>query len=57
MANGNGESDARDAGRRWWTPAARVRVFVARHETLLWWLHSLYVLGLGALVMWLGARN
>jgi hypothetical protein len=47
----------RDAGRRWWTPPARVRAFVARHETLLWWAHSLYVLGLGALVMWLGARN
>ena len=34
-----------------------MRAFVARHETLLWWLHSLYVLGLGAVVMWLGARN
>jgi hypothetical protein len=45
------------AGRRWWTPPARVRAFVARHETALWWLHSVYVLGLGAIVMWLGARN
>ena len=57
MPNGHVESDAQDAGRRWWTPPARVRAFVARHETLLWWLHSLYVLGLGALVMWLGARH
>ena len=45
------------AGRRWWTPPARVRAFVARHETLLWWLHSLYVLALGAAIMWLGARH
>jgi hypothetical protein len=38
-------------------PPARVRVFVAEHETVLWWLHSLYVLGLGTVIMWLGARN
>lgn len=30
---------------------------MAQHETLLWRLHSAYALGLGALVMWLGARN
>jgi hypothetical protein len=30
---------------------------LARHEALLWWLHSAYVLGLGAGIMWLGARN
>jgi len=34
-----------------------VRAFVSGHQTLLWWLHSLYVLGLGAAIMWLGARN
>ena len=50
-------TDDRGAGRRWWTPPARVRASVSRHETLLWWLHSVYVLGLGAVVMWLGARN
>ena len=48
---------SRDAGRRWWTPPARVRAFVSQHETLLWWLHSLYVLGLGAVIMWLGAGH
>lgn len=30
---------------------------VKRHETLLWWLHSLYALCLGVGVMWLGAKN
>jgi hypothetical protein len=33
------------------------RARLARHEALLWWLHSAYVLALGAGVMWLGARN
>jgi hypothetical protein len=31
--------------------------FVARHETLLWWVHSLYALAFGIGVMWLGARH
>lgn len=26
---------------------ARARAFVARHERMLWWMHSLYALGLG----------
>ncbi|MCX6539340.1 MAG: DUF5924 family protein [Acidobacteria bacterium] len=29
----------------------------ARHEGLLWWIHSLYALALGVVFMWLGARN
>jgi hypothetical protein len=33
------------------------RDFATRHEGLLWWLHSLYALGLGVILMWLGARN
>jgi hypothetical protein len=36
---------------------ASVRRWAGRHETVLWWLHSLYVLGLGTGVMWLGSRN
>ncbi|MEI6667850.1 MAG: DUF5924 family protein [Acidobacteriota bacterium] len=33
------------------------RVLAARHQAWLWWLHSLYALALGVVVMWLGARN
>ena len=51
------DPEAPGPGRRWWTPPARVRAFIGRYETLLWWLHSLYVLGLGAVVLWLGARH
>ena len=29
----------------------------ARHETELWWLHSLWALAFGIGVMWLGSRN
>ena len=39
------------------TPLAPLRRGVARHQTLLWWLHSAYVLALGTVVMWLGGRN
>lgn len=31
--------------------------WLARHETQLWWLHSLWALAFGVGVMWLGARN
>ncbi len=31
--------------------------FLVRYERVLWTLHSLWALGLGVLVMWLGARN
>jgi hypothetical protein len=44
-------------GRRLLAPLGPLRTGVARHEALLWWLHSAYVLALGAGVMWLGARN
>jgi hypothetical protein len=38
-------------------PLGPLRTRIARHEALLWWLHSAYVLALGAGIMWLGARN
>lgn len=31
--------------------------WLTRHETQLWWLHSLWALAFGIGVMWLGARN
>jgi hypothetical protein len=43
-----------EGGRR---PLGPLRARLARHEALLWWLHSAYVLALGTGVMWLGARN
>lgn len=33
------------------------RLFLRRHETTLWWLHSGYALLVGLLAMWLGARD
>ena len=51
------ETPAGSGGWRWWTPLAPLRRGIARHETLLWWLHSLYVLALGTGIMWLGGRN
>jgi hypothetical protein len=41
----------------WRGAPARLYRSAARHETLLWWLHSSYALALGAAVMWLGSRN
>ena len=38
-------------------PLGPLRARVARHQAFLWWLHSAYVLALGAGIMWLGARN
>jgi len=35
----------------------RLYAWLERHEGLLWWVHSLWALGLGVVVMWLGARN
>jgi Family of unknown function (DUF5924) len=50
--------DARiDGGRRRRAPFGPLRRRLARHEALLWWLHSAYVLALGAGLVWLGARN
>jgi hypothetical protein len=37
--------------------ASTVLHFLARHDRLLWSLHSLWALALGFLVMWAGARN
>ncbi len=34
-----------------------LHTLAARHEGLLWWMHSLYALALGVVFMWLGARN
>lgn len=51
-----GRRDHTGDGRRWLS-LAPLQDRVARHETLLWWLHSLYSLGLGAGVMWLGTRH
>ena len=45
------------AGRGLPGPAGPIRARLVRHEAALWWLHSAYVLALGAGVMWLGARN
>lgn len=33
------------------------KLFLRRHETTLWWLHSAYALLVGLLAMWLGARD
>ena len=50
--------DARiGGGRRFLAPLDPLRARLARHEALLWWLHSAYVLALGAGIVWLGARN
>ena len=50
--------DARiDGGQRLRAPLGPLRARLGRHEALLWWLHSAYVLVLGAGIMWLGARN
>jgi hypothetical protein len=38
-------------------PLGPLRARLARHEALFWWVHSAYVLALGAGIMWLGARN
>jgi hypothetical protein len=51
------ETPAGSRGPRWLTLLAPVGRRVARHETLLWWLHSTYVLALGTGIMWLGGRN
>ncbi len=32
-------------------PFSRARAFLARHERILWWMHSLYALGLGLSVV------
>ncbi|HYA27336.1 MAG TPA: DUF5924 family protein [Acidobacteriota bacterium] len=34
-----------------------LRVWFQRHKDKIWWLHSLYALGFGIGIMWLGARN
>jgi hypothetical protein len=39
---------------RWLSPIVSL---LARHERLLWTLHSLWALALGIFVMWLGARH
>ena len=36
---------------------ARVRAFVARHERMLWWLHSLYALGLGLSIVFFAQKG
>jgi hypothetical protein len=46
-----------DGGRRLRAPLGPLRARLTRHQALLWWLHSAYVLALGAGIMWLGARN
>ncbi len=35
----------------------RLGAWLHRHQEKLWWLHSLYALGLGVGFMWLGKRN
>jgi len=35
----------------------RATTWLHRHETTLWWLHSVWALAFGVGVMWLGARN
>jgi len=51
------EDASNEGGRRRAAPFGPLRARVARYEALLWWLHSAYVLALGAGIMWLGARN
>jgi len=46
-----------DGGGRPIAPTGPLRARLERHEALFWWLHSAYVLALGAGIMWLGARN
>jgi heme/copper-type cytochrome/quinol oxidase subunit 4 len=41
----------------WRLRVSRLREQALRHETLLWWVHSLYALALGVTLMWLGARH
>jgi hypothetical protein len=41
----------------WRLAPARLSRRLARHQTLLWWIHSAYVLALGMGIMWLGSRN
>ena len=38
-------------------PLLTLLAFLERHERLLWTLHSLWALGLGIVVMWLGSRH
>ncbi len=33
------------------------QTWLHRHETTIWWLHSVWALGFGVGVMWLGSRN
>jgi hypothetical protein len=49
--------DRIEGGRRLSASLGPLRARLARHEALFWWLHSAYVLALGAGIMWLGARN
>lgn len=51
------ETPAGSGGWQWRAPLGLVRRRLARHEALFWWLHSAYVLVLGAGIMWLGGRN
>ena len=46
-----------EGDRRLLAPLGPLRARLARHEALLWWAHSAYVLALGAGIVWLGARN
>ena len=46
-----------EGGRRLLAPLRPLRARLSRHEALLWWLHSAYVLALGTGIMWLGSRN
>ena len=39
------------------TLRATAGAWLHRHETLLWWLHSLWALAFGIGMMWLGSRN
>jgi hypothetical protein len=41
----------------WRTRGRKVRAWLHAHESLLWWLHSVWALAFGIGVMWLGARN
>lgn len=44
----------RPSARELWSGATG---WLERHETRLWWLHSLWALAFGIGVMWLGSRN